>query len=115
MFCDPIHATVTQSHNTRLPRLSLFDALTKQPLVTTMFLHYESITDRRKIDVWTHALVDALLPRESAGAEERRGGVEAYGVARHGDVGGEEEERGYPHGEEALAAWLGLGLGGGQG
>ena len=36
-------------------------------------------------------------------------------MARHGDVGGEEEERGYPHGEEALAAWLGLGLGGGQG
>ena len=36
-------------------------------------------------------------------------------MARHGDVGGEEEERGYPHGEEALAAWLGLGLGWGSG
>ena len=56
-------------------------------------------------------LVDTLLPRESAGAEERRGGVEVDGVARHGDVGCQEEERGYPHGEEALAAWLGLGLG----
>ena len=59
----------------------------------------------------THALVDTLLPRESAGAEERRGGVEANGVARHGDVSGQEEERGGPHGEEALAAWLGLRLG----
>ena len=60
-------------------------------------------------------LVDTLLPRESAGAEERRGGVEVDGVAGHGDIGCQEEERGYPHGEEALAAWLGLGLGLGSG
>ena len=59
--------------------------------------------------------MDTLLPRESAGAEERRGGVEVDGMASHGDVGGEEEEGSDPHREEALAAWLGSGWGAGVG